>query len=141
MYWLLLVTFVLGYVFIALERTVRVDKAATALITGVACWTILQFGRSTLLTDVPGVAGHLEESIGFLEHTLLEHVGEIAEILFFLMAAMTIVELVDAHRGSQVVTDRIFITGRVRLLWIICGSTGLALLGYAVGVAHMSLVA
>ncbi|MDX1410266.1 MAG: sodium:proton antiporter NhaD, partial [Saprospiraceae bacterium] len=58
-----------------------------------------------------------------MDQTLLEHVGEIAEILFFLLAAMTIVELIDAHRGFQVVTDRIMTSSRVKLMWIICSLT------------------
>ena len=55
-----------------------------------------------------------------LIHHLLEHLGEIASILFFLMGAMTIVELVDVHEGFRVITDRITSTNKVKLLWIIC---------------------
>ena len=54
-----------------------------------------------------------------IEHSLLEHLGEIASILFFLIGAMTIVELVDAHEGFAVITDRIKTTNRVKLMWII----------------------
>lgn len=123
MYWLLISVFVLGYLFIALEHNVKIDKAASAILTGVFCWTILLFGRDTLLGGHPELAGHLDEATHFLDRTLLEHVGEIAEILFFLLAAMTVVELIDAHKGFQVVTDRITTTSRIKLLWIICTIT------------------
>lgn len=120
MYLLILVIFVIGYTFIALEHKFKIDKAASALLTGVLCWTVLVFGRDTLLAHNPELSNHLEDSITFIDHTLLEHVGEIAEILFFLLAAVTIVELVDAHKGFQVVTDKISTTSRSKLLWIIC---------------------
>lgn len=123
MYWLLISVFVLGYLFIALEHNVKIDKAASAILTGVLCWTILLFGRDTLLGAHPEMTGHLDEAAHFLDRTLLEHVGEIAEILFFLLAAMTVVELIDAHKGFQVVTDRITTTSRIKLLWIICTIT------------------
>lgn len=120
MYLLILVIFLIGYTFIALEHQFKIDKAASAILTGVLCWTVLVFGRETLLMHSQELGDHLEDSIAFLDHTLLEHVGEIAEILFFLLAAVTIVELVDAHKGFQVVTDKISTTSRSKLLWIIC---------------------
>ena len=56
----------------------------------------------------------------FFEHRLLHHMEEISSILFFLMGAMTIVELVDAHEGFRVITDRIRTTNKVKMLWIVC---------------------
>ncbi|MEZ4885579.1 MAG: sodium:proton antiporter NhaD [Chitinophagales bacterium] len=123
MYWFLILVFVLGYLFIALEHSIHVDKAASAILTGVLCWTILVFGSGSLLGAHPELAGHLEETTHFIDEALLEHVGEIAEILFFLLAAMTIVEMIDAHKGFQVVTDKITTTSRIKLLWIICTLT------------------
>ncbi len=120
MYWFLILVFVLGYLFIALEHSVHIDKAASAILTGVLCWTILIFGSDSLLVAHPELLGHLEETRHFIDSALLEHIGEIAEILFFLLAAMTIVELIDAHKGFQVVTDKITTTSRIKLLWIIC---------------------
>ena len=111
MYILLLLTFVLGYACIALEHPLKVDKAATAILTGVLCWTVLVIGQQELLP-----AGAEE---GFLDESILEHVGEIAEILFFLLAAMTIVELIDTHGGFGIITSRIRTTDRVRLLWVL----------------------
>jgi len=126
---LIIVVFVLGYFFIALEHPLKIDKAASALITGTFCWAILmmaiQFIPSHLteqfahfLTDYAGDAGL--ERFMFFEHRLLFHLSEIANILFFLMGAMTIVELVDAHEGFAVITDKIKTTNKVKLLWVIC---------------------
>ncbi|TLP77009.1 sodium:proton antiporter NhaD [Maribacter sp. ACAM166] len=115
MYLTLLAVFIVGYVFIALEHNVKVDKAATALLTGTLCWVVFIFGRDSFLTDIPG-----EDSISFVTESLRENLGEISEILFFLLGAMTIVEIIDAHEGFSVITDKITTTNRVKLLWILC---------------------
>ncbi len=96
--------FVLGYAAIAFEHSIKIDKAASALITGVVLWAVYVLGGADLHTA---------------EHHLLEHVGEIASILFFLLGAMTIVEVVDAHQGFSVITDRIKTDKTVVLLWIL----------------------
>jgi Na+/H+ antiporter NhaD/arsenite permease-like protein len=108
------VVFVLGYLAIALEHPLRVNKAASAILTGSIVWSILLLGREYIFPDP------LESDHHVLIHGLLEHLGEIASILFFLMGAMTIVELVDVHEGFRVITDRITSTNKVKLLWIIC---------------------
>lgn len=125
---LLVSVFILGYLLIALEHPVKIDKAASALLTGAFCWIILTFGieampafpevSAAFLTgaDAPSAA---EQTRTFLEHSLFEHLGDIAAILFFLLGAMTIVELVDVHDGFRVITDRITTANRVKLLWII----------------------
>ena len=95
--------FIIGYVFITLEHVVSVDKASTALVTGVLCWALIALGM-----NVPD-----------FKYQLHEHVGHISEILFFLLGAMTIVELVDNHKGFKIITDRIITTNRVKLLWIL----------------------
>ena len=95
--------FVLGYIFITLEHVVSVDKASTALVTGVICWALIALGMNT-----PD-----------FKYQLHEHVGHISEILFFLLGAMTIVELVDNHKGFKIITDRITTNKRVKLLWIL----------------------
>lgn len=115
MYLALLAVFVIGYLFIALEHTVKIDKAATALLTGTLCWVLFILGRDGFLASVDG-----EEAIAFVNEGLKENLGEIAEILFFLLGAMTIVEIIDAHEGFSVITDRITTTNRVKLLWILC---------------------
>ena len=100
---LLIAVFVLGYLAITLEHSIKIDKAATAMITGVLCWTIYISSE----TDYHSVVHHLET-----------HLGEISGILFFLLGAMTIVELIDAHDGFEVLTDRIKTTEKRKLLWL-----------------------
>jgi Na+/H+ antiporter NhaD/arsenite permease-like protein len=102
MYWVTAGIFILGYTMIAFEHTIKIDKAASAILTAVLTWTAL-------------VLGFDSEAV----HEVREHLGEIAEILFFLLGAMTIVELVDAHEGFKVVTDRITSRKKVILLWIL----------------------
>lgn len=111
MYALMIAIFVTGYALIAFEHALRIDKAAAALLTAVLCWTVLVLGADSLL--------HAPGAMHTVTHELREHLGEIAEILFFLMGAMTIVELVDAHDGFKIITDRIRTTRKVRLLWLI----------------------
>jgi Na+/H+ antiporter NhaD/arsenite permease-like protein len=120
MYWTLLITFILGYLLIAGEHLIKVDKAASALLTGVLCWTILVIGRTTLFPDLAISAESSQEVLNMLDGELLESIGEISEILFFLLGAMTIVELIDAHQGFQVITGRINTANRIYLLWLIC---------------------
>ena len=100
----MIVIFVLGYLAIALEHPIKVDKAASALITGVLVWTLFVLS---------GADQH------FIEEQLLHHLSEISSILFFLLGAMTIVELVDAHEGFSIITDKITTKNRVKLLWIV----------------------
>lgn len=112
MYVLMALLFVAGYLCIALEHPLKIDKAASALLTAVLCWTVLALGADTLL---PALAESEHGPAGELRH----HLGEIAEILFFLLGAMTIVELIDAHEGFKVITDRIRTHKRFTLLWLI----------------------
>ncbi len=100
----IIIIFILGYLAIAFEHTIRLNKAATALVTGVLCWTVYIL-----------FAEDKEVVTGQLSH----HVGELSQILFFLMGAMTIVELIDAHDGFEIVTSRITTTSKGKLLWII----------------------
>lgn len=101
----LIIIFVVGYLAIALEHPLDINKASPALIIGGLCWAIY------------ALFGGVEAKT--VEHQLLEHFGEIASILFFLLSAMTIVELIDAHQGFSIVTDRIRTTSTAKLLWII----------------------
>lgn len=116
MYTLMIVVFVLGYAMIAFEHSLRIDKAAAALLTAVLCWTVLVLGADSIL---PATLSNVPDHLHYVTHALREHLGEISEILFFLMGAMTIVELVDAHDGFRVITDRIRTTHKVKLLWLI----------------------
>jgi Na+/H+ antiporter NhaD/arsenite permease-like protein len=96
--------FVIGYLAIAFEHPLQLNKAASALITGVLCWTIyvLQHQTSHEATE-----------------ELLHHTGEIASILFFLLGAMTIVELIDSHNGFDFITQQIKTQSTQKLLLII----------------------
>ena len=89
---MLLVIFIIGYLAIAFEHQIKLNKAASALLTGVLCWTIYIFSGAN------HDAAH---------HALLEHMGEISGILFFLLGAMTIVELIDAHDGFEPISSAI----------------------------------
>ena len=109
--WMALI-FVVGYLCIALEHPLRIDKAASALVTAALCWTLLVLGADSLL---PGAEGGSHGAVGELRH----HLGEISEILFFLLGAMTIVEVIDSHEGFRTITGRIQTRNRVHLVWII----------------------
>lgn len=102
---LLIAIFVIGYLGIAFEHSIHVNKAAMALITGVLCWT----GYILLGTD----------DVHTVVHKLAENMGETSQILFFLLGAMTIVELIDAHEGFAVITDNITTKNRLLLLFLI----------------------
>ncbi|MGE5316800.1 MAG: sodium:proton antiporter NhaD [Chloroflexota bacterium] len=101
---LIISIFVLGYTGIATEHSIKVNKAATALITGVLLWTayIVFSGNKELVGE-----------------QLTHHLGELSGILFFLLGAMTIVELIDAHDGFDIITARINQASQRKLLWIV----------------------
>lgn len=101
---LIILIFILGYAAIAFEHTIRINKAATALITGVLCWTVYIF---------------LSNSKDHVTRELTDHLGELSQILFFLLGAMTIVELIDAHDGFEIITQRIKTTNKRKLSWIL----------------------
>jgi Na+/H+ antiporter NhaD/arsenite permease-like protein len=89
---------------IALEHSIKVDKAASALLIGGICWALYAFS---------GVDAH------HMNEHLSHHLVDIAEILFFLLGAMTIVELIDAHEGFSIITDKITTNKKVALMWIL----------------------
>jgi len=101
---LIILVFVLGYIAIAFEHPLKLNKAASALITGVLCWTIY------ILQSESGET---------VSEELLHHLGEIASILFFLLGAMTIVELIDTHNGFDIITQKIKTSSKSKLLIII----------------------
>jgi Na+/H+ antiporter NhaD/arsenite permease-like protein len=102
---LLVILFIAGYFAIAFEHSIKLNKSASALLTGVLCWT-------AYIMTVPDSHVAYEE--------LNSHLGDLAGILFFLMGAMTIVELIDAHDGFDVITSRITTNKKRTLLFIIC---------------------
>lgn len=103
----MIIVFVIGYLAIALEHPIKINKTATALLTGVLLWTIYAMSSTE---------GHVGEQLS-------HHLAKISEILFFLLGAMTIVELVDAYQGFRLITDRINTKNPVKLLWLICWVT------------------
>jgi len=96
--------FILGYAAITLEHSIKLNKAASAMLTGVLCWTVY----ALFSTNTHHVNEHLTS-----------HLGDVAGILFFLLGAMTIVELIDAHDGFQIIIDKIQTTNKSKLVWSI----------------------
>jgi len=132
MFILMVVIFVLGYTAIALEHPLKIDKAASALLIGVLTWTvyalnsvdILGLGHSMewnhIMHGVELGANNLHEVAShFVKHELGHHLSEISEIIFFLLGAMTIVEVVDHHQGFKLITDKITTTNKVKLMWVL----------------------
>lgn len=101
---LIIIVFIAGYLAIAFEHPIRINKAASALLTGVICWTVY------------ALSGSDNELVS---ENLSHHLSEIAGILFFLLGAMVIVELIDAHDGFEIITERIQSTNKRKLIWII----------------------
>jgi len=103
MFYLIIVLFILGFVAIAFEQNLPVDKAAIALITGALIWVCIAFGGDTMEVAHNELTGHL---------------GRIGELLFFLLGVMTIVEIIESHGGFNLFAKIITTTKKVLLLWI-----------------------
>ena len=134
----ILVIFIVGYLAIALEHPLKIDKTASALLLGMLMWVMYALGAESI---VPTAAGEhfkeflsnnpalAKESLGrqALEYVLnvdiVEHLGDISQTLFFLLGAMTIVELIDVHGGFRIITDHITTKDKRRLLWTISFTT------------------
>lgn len=102
---IMVVVFVIGYFFIAMEHTFKINKTATALLLAVAMWTLY-----VAIGGFNAQTGH---------GVLIEALGDTAEILFFLLGAMTIVETIDQHGGFSIITDKITTRSKRKLLWTI----------------------
>jgi Na+/H+ antiporter NhaD/arsenite permease-like protein len=130
---LIIAVFVIGYLAIAFEHPLKINKTASALITGVLCWALFAImgpGESLNNHDhyqqatqvfTQNVTGSPFNQ--FIAQELRHHLSEIAGILFFLMGALTIVELIDAHQGFSFITNKIKTKNVRTLLWIICWVT------------------
>jgi Na+/H+ antiporter NhaD/arsenite permease-like protein len=101
---IIIAIFVIGYIAIATEHFININKAAIAIVTGVLCWTvyILISPDKQIVSD-----------------ELARHFGDISEILFFLLGAMTIVEIIDSHDGFDLVSTRLNQTDKRKLLWTV----------------------
>lgn len=105
---LIIVIFIFGYVAIAFEHPLKLNKAASALITGVLCWTVYVLGNN----------GNHEA-----HEALITHLGDISSILFFLLGAMTVVELIDMHSGFDFITQKIKTKKKPALLLLVAALT------------------
>ena len=118
---LIVIVFILGYCLIALEHPLKINKSASALLLGVLLWTLLViFGENAILPELftkYNADGHFLEYI--TKNELIHHLGEISEILFFLLGAVTIVELIDTYGGFKLITDKIQTTSKVKFMWIL----------------------
>ncbi len=122
--------FILGYLAITIEHSLKIDKLIPALIMMALAWAGIAFGlddfttwfdssKSVMINGYAGL-GH-EERSHLMEETLLHHFGKTCEILFFLVGAMTIVEITDHFNGFQAIKKAIKTTNKKKLLWIVCG--------------------
>jgi Na+/H+ antiporter NhaD/arsenite permease-like protein len=96
--------FIVGYILIAIEHKIKIDKAATALITGILCWLLFYLSQHS----------HV-----LAEELLIKNLGDISAILFFLLGAMTIVEVIDSHDGFGLITNLIQIQSKTRILFLV----------------------
>ena len=94
--------FIVGYIMIAMENVTKVNKSAVALLMAVLCWTLLYLGAEA----------HPENISAFTKA-----LGETSEIIFFLMGAMVIVEVVDTNGGFDFVREKLVSRSKVSLLW------------------------
>jgi Na+/H+ antiporter NhaD/arsenite permease-like protein len=101
---LLLFIFFIGYCCIVLEEWLTLDKTVPALLMGVLCWVGIAF---------------LDEGDSHYNAALSEHIGEISEILLFVLGAMTIVELIDLHKGFDLIRNRLPTKSPTALLWAV----------------------
>ena len=130
----MIIIFLLGYMCIALEHPLKINKAATALLTGVILWILYTSGAQSIipkaspeefhnfLNDFPFIKDlpYPQQCIKYVvDHQVLDSIGEICETLIFLVGAMVIVELVDSHGGFQFITNRINTKSKRKLLFVI----------------------
>ena len=130
----LIVMFFVGYLAIALEHPLRVDKTAIALVLGMLLWVIYALCADRIVPQVepdklaayiaqtPSLQGeslHSQALSYVLDVKIVEALGDITQTLFFLIGAMTIVELVDVHGGFSIITDHIKTRSKGKLMWIL----------------------
>lgn len=123
---IIIVIFVIGYLSIAFEGPLKLDKSIPALIMAVLIWAVLSVGFTSGWYNVIDPAGVVydflkggESAMEGFEGTLLHHLGATAEILLFLIGAMTIVEIIDLHKGFDVIKKAVKTKSKRKLLWIV----------------------
>ncbi|MBK8633495.1 MAG: sodium:proton antiporter NhaD [Saprospiraceae bacterium] len=127
MFALIILLFIVGYLSIVFEHPLKLDKTVPALLMAALMWAALAIGFNTgSLSIIDGHdhvfsmdGSHSEESMDGFAAALLHHLGKVAEILIFLIGAMTIVELIDLHRGFEVLKGWVKTRSKKKLLWII----------------------
>lgn len=123
---IVILIFVIGYLLITMEHPLRLDKTVPALIMAALIWAVLAIGFTGGWFNVVNGEGHIfnfitggEVAMDGFEGALLHHLGKTAEILVFLIGAMTIVEIIDLHRGFDVLKNAVTTKSKRKLLWII----------------------
>lgn len=111
----IILAFVIGYLFIAIESVTKINKAAIALLMFVVCWTIFMIDPASLVPALASV-DH-SQMANAVSKIIEEHLGETGTTLFFLMGAMTIVELVDQNGGFNFVKETLKTKSKRSLLW------------------------
>ena len=122
---LITLTFVIGYTMIVLEHPLKLDKTVPTLLMGSIMWALLSLGFNHGYADIADTHGHIwnigageAAHEGFVSN-LVHHLGKTSEILFFLIGAMTIVEIIDLHAGFEVLKSYIKTKDKKKLLWMI----------------------
>jgi Na+/H+ antiporter NhaD/arsenite permease-like protein len=123
----IILVFVMGYLAITLEHSIKIDKLIPALVMMAICWALIALGLETFpqwfdsgkhaLLENFGLLGH-EEKMHMMEETLLHHLGKTSEILVFLLGAMTIVEIIDYFDGFSTIKNFIKTKKKTKILWI-----------------------
>lgn len=134
----MILVFIIGYAAIALEHKIGINKSAVALLLGMTLWTMYIFsGADAIIGGSPDAFHEFiknnpnlanlplwEQTIKYVVNLqIIEHLGDTAEILFYLLGAMTIVELIDSHGGFAGITNRITTRDKKKLLWLIATIT------------------
>ena len=123
----IILVFVMGYLAITLEHSIKIDKLIPALVMMAICWALIALGiegfsqwfdsaNHTLMEGFGSLAS--EEKMHLMEETLLHHLGKTSEILVFLLGAMTIVEIIDYFDGFSTIKDFIKTKKKSKILWI-----------------------
>lgn len=130
----MLLVFILGYIFIAIEHKTNINKAAIALTLGMVLWTMYIFsGTNSIISGNPvsfhnfilqnpaythlSTLAQVRKYITNLQ--IIDQLGNISEILFYLLGAMTIVEVIDIHHGFDAITHKINTQSKKKLLWLV----------------------
>ncbi len=131
---LMIITFIVGYILIATEHEIGVNKAATAIVLGMSLWVMYMFSGTDIISGLNAesfkhfLAANVDyqnlplakQCVKFVSaFQIVEFLGEHSQIIFYLIGAMTIVELIDIHGGFSIITNRITTRSKCKLLWII----------------------